>query len=194
LAIKARETAAAAREAAIWNKETDLAVVPLVRTAARKGLSALLTGLKKDIPAEDRAEFQENLVNNFFKRVGEDGDFTRKLNDLRKANDRDGIVTLVKSVREKHMRDALKDLYRSKLLDRNALRDEASGKGEANSGSTSNSTKLTTLNYTGQKRFGAPPVEIMDGARIKEYDAKNGTHLLEDRMFFMKNKKELYRW
>ena len=175
------------REANIWNRETDAQILPIITGYARKGLSSLLTGLKKEVAAEDRAEFTKTLTDNFFKRVGQDGDFVTRLNSLRNQNDRDGIIGLVKSVHAKHMREALKDLYREKLLDRKGARAEGAEHTEAGGGSASGDNNI--MKYTGAMYAGAPKVQY-DYPRMK---AEN-PNMLEDHQFYIVGKKAKYRW
>jgi len=188
LSLKAKEEQIAAREAKVWQDQTDLEVTPIIRTAARKGLSSLVSELKRDITPEERAEYLDTLETSFYQHAQKDTNFATKLNELAQKLDREGIKDLVKTSKNKYMTAALKDLYKAKLLDRKAIRDEAAGKGEANGGGTGGAGKVS-LQYSGKMKYGAPDVAY-DYARMKAEDP----NMLENHEFYIVGKKERMRW
>ena len=186
--ITRQKTEVAAREQRVWNQETDLQAGDILRPAAGKALSALLTQLKRDATPEERSEFRNALIADFYKEAGKDSAFVSRLNELRKNNDRQGILDLVRTNRAKFLQAAARNLYRGKLLNRAAVKEEAAGKAEVGGGAPA-AAKAQAVKYTGKIHPERGPMVDMDFARMSE----EGIEAL-DRKFYIKGRKELYQW
>lgn len=191
--VATKEAELKAMESQIWARETELDINPIVRTALNKGLSSLTSELKKELSADERTEYRQFLEDRFTAHAQADETFMQKFNDLTAKRDREGLKQLLKASRGKYTTFALKDLFRAKLLNRDAIRKEGSSKTEAGGGGSASSNKPQVLQYTGKMKNLAPAVDF-DYQRISAHDNENGTHLLEDHMFFIKGKKDMYRW
>ena len=177
-----------ATAARLWNKETDLAVEDVLRPSAGQVLSALLTKIAKDATPEERREWRAAMITDFYKEAGKDADFVSRLNALRKNGDRQGIVDLVKASRSKFLKEAAKNLYRSKLLNKAAIKKEASGQQDAASGSV-NAPASKAVRYTGKVHPEKGPMVDFDYARMNQ----EGIEAM-DRKFYIKGRKELFTW
>ena len=186
--ITRQKTELAQRENKIWNQETDLQAGDVLRPAAGKALSALLTQLKREATPEERSEFRNALIADFYKEAGKDSAFVARLNELRKNQDRAGILSLVRENRAKFLQAAARNLYRTKLLNRAAVKDEAAGKSEATGGSAQ-PAGAKAVRYTGKVHPEKGPMVDMDFARM----SAEGIEAL-DRQFYIKGRKELFTW
>lgn len=186
-ALERQRTELAQRESRIWNQETDTAALDLLRPVAGKALAALTTEIK-GLSSEDRAEYRQFLTTEWFKAAGKDSSFVSRLNELRKTNDRAGILDLVKSNRVKFMNEAAKALYRQKLLNRDSIRAEASGKAEAGTGAATTAARVSTK-WTGRLRGDGSPVADYDFSRMNA----EGIEAM-DRLFYVKGDKRLFTW
>ena len=176
------------QKAQLWEKETDLAINPIVDRAARTALSAFVSQAKKQLSPEERATYVEELTKTFFDKASKDPGFIRTLQELRKNLDRDGIISLVKANRAKYMNEAMKDLYRSKLLNRQEIRDDAASHSEAGGGSSSSSSSKAIM-YTGKMKNQAPDVAY-DYPRMRAEDP----NMLYNHEFYIVGQKNKYRW
>ena len=171
----------------LWNKETDLHVEDILRPAAGKTLSALLNQIKKDATPEERQEFRAAMIADWYKEAGKDQNFVRRLNELRKTQDRAGIANLVRENRAKFLQAAAKNLYRAKLLNRAAVKNEGAAKQEGAGGSVT--PKVPAVKYTGKLHPEKGPMVDMDFARMNA----EGIEAM-DRKFYIKGRKELFTW
>jgi hypothetical protein len=176
------------REAALFSKQIDLAADEVVRPAATRALQAL-TAEMKGITAEERAEYRQFMVTEFYKQLAKDQTSRAKYNELVKAKDQAGIVQLLKQNRAKLMNEAAKALYRAKLLNRQAVKEEASNKAEPGAGGTPASQGKQTTHWTGKIHPEKGPMANFDYERMNA----EGIQAL-DRLFYVKNDKRLWSW
>ena len=185
----ARQTAALEkREAALFAKQIDLAADEVVRPAASRALTAL-TAEMKGISTEERAEFREFLTQEFYRQLAKDPAIKSKYHELVRAKDQSGIVALLKSHRAKIMNDAAKQLYRSKLINRQQIAAEAASKTEAASGGVGTPAGRVTMKWGGKVHPEKGPVADYDFQRMND----EGIQAL-DRLFYVRGRKELFSW
>jgi hypothetical protein len=185
----ARQTAALEkREAAVFAKQIDLAADEVVRPAASRALAAL-TAEMKGLSNEEKGEMRQFLVSEFYKQLAKDPAVKAKYAEMVKARDQNGIVALVKANRAKVMGEAAKALYKAKLLNRQAIKDEAASKSEAISGGVSAPRGKTTVHWTGKVHPEKGPQANMDFARM----SAEGIEAL-DRLFYVKGDDRLWSW
>lgn len=183
-----RKAALEKSERQLWNRETDLQADDILRPAAGKLLSALLTKLNQsDLTAEQRQEYRAALMTDFWTEAAKDPVFVGRMRELRKNNDRAGILSLIKENRAKFLQASAKNLYRAKLLNQKGVRKEAAGKAEGATGSVT--PKLQAVQYQGKIHPEKGPMVDYDFARMNE----EGIEAL-DRKFYIKGRRELYKW
>lgn len=179
----------AKREAALFNKQVDLAADEVVRPAAGRALSAL-TAEMKGLSSEERSEMREFLTQEFYRQLAKDNGIKAKYNELIKNKDQDGIVSLLKANRSKIMNEAAKTLYRQKLMNRQAIKEEGANKGEPGAGGVAAAAggKVTT-HWTGKVHPERGPIANFDFERMNA----EGIQAL-DRLFYIKGDKRLFSW
>ena len=185
----ARQSAALdKREAAVFAKQIDLAADEVVRPAASRALAAL-TAEVKGLTSEERAEYRDFMVTEFYKGLEKIPGVKQKYLELVRDKDQAGIVALIKANRSKVMNEAVKSLYKAKLLNRESIRAEASSKTEGISGGVGAPTGRVTQKWTG-------PVHPERGPKADfDYDRMNSEGIQAlDRQFFIKGRKELFTW
>jgi len=176
------------REAAVFAKQIDLAADEVVRPAASRALAALTAEIK-GLSAEERGEMRQFLVQEFYRQLAKDPITKQKYHELLKAKDQAGIVALIKASRAKTMNEAAKILYKSKLINRQAIRDEASSKSEPISGGLNTPAGKVTVHWTGRVHPEKGPQANFDFERM---NAENIQAL--DRMFYIKGDDRLWTW
>jgi hypothetical protein len=185
----ARQTAALEkREAAVFAKQIDLAADEVVRPAASRALAALTAEIK-GLKPEERSEMRDFLVQEFYKQFAKDPATKAKYYELVRAKDQAGIVALVKSQRAKVMNEAAKALYKAKLINRQAIKEEAASKTEPISGGLSTPRGKTTVHWTGKVHPEKGPQANFDFARM----SAEGIEAL-DRLFYVKGDDRLWSW
>lgn len=177
-----------AREMGVFRREVDVAADDIVRPAAGRALSALTSEIK-GLSAEERTEMRNFLVEEFYRQMGKDAGLKAQYQQFEKTGNKDGIIALVKANRSKFMNEAAKQLYRSKLLNREAIKGEAAAKNEAGAGGTPAGGGKITVKWTGKVHPERGPMANFDFDRMNA----EGIQAL-DRMFYVKGRKELFTW
>lgn len=176
------------REAALFAKQIDLAADEVVRPAASRALAAL-TAEVKGLSTEERGEMRQFLVTEFYKQLAKDPTAKAKYHELIAAKDQAGIVALLKSQRAKVMNEAAKALYKAKLINRQAIKEEASSKTEPTSGGVSAPRGKTTVHWQGKVHPEKGPQANFDFERMN----REGIEAL-DRLFYVKGDDRLWSW
>lgn len=189
LTVQQKDAEFAARDRALWVKETEIEVAPIVRNSLRKGLSALTSEMKRDLSPEERTEFLESLEKSFYTHASRDQEFGKRLNELEQARDREGIKKLINQAKGKYVTFALKDLYRSRFLNRTAIKQEAANKTEASGGGSASNAASNIVQYTGKMKHGAPDVAY-DYDRMRAEDPD----MLFNHQFYIRGRKEKFTW
>ena len=129
------------------------------------------------------------LVTEFYKQLAKDPTVKAKYHELVRNKDQAGIVALLKSQRAKVMGEAAKALYKAKLINRQAIKEEASSKQESTSGGVSAPRGKTTVHWTGKVHPEKGPQANFDFARM----SAEGIEAL-DRLFYVKGDDRLWSW
>ena len=176
------------REAALFSRQIDLSADEIVKPAASRALQALTADMK-GISSEDRAEYRQFLVTEFYKQLAKNPEVKAKYNELVKTKDLAGITALLKQNRAKVMNEAAKQLYRTKLLNRAGIRDEGAAKAEPGAGGIGASAAKQTARWAGKIHPEKGPQANFD------YDRMNAEGIQAlDRLFYVKGDKRLWSW